>query len=520
MRGDMNNLCRLSKLANALLFSFLVVLVFLCARSRFLAPINYDEEHFIWHGWLINNGSIPYRDFFESKPPVIFFGNALGLALFGLQDSLFRIVPTAAALGAIFIFYYALLKRRVVPWLSCLLTAQVALWLLGGELHDSGLNDSETYGFAFTILGFALGSLSSAVETRFGKAVLPVLSGVCFGLAVLSKELFILSVVPAWLVVARNLEGGGRNWRHLLFSAAGGLAVGLLFLAYLLMNSALMPYLHLLKFYRGFAANYCIDIGRFPRVSGLALLQTSWKMLSEELYNFNHLAFILAVWTALLLLVRRNNKLAATKLELTTAITAVILGLFSISVGYCFWKHYFLMGTTGLVLVTVIGAESLSSFLCEKGRPRASFASFVVLAALFLFVAKSQLQVVFSEKATFHKIAWDPLLAETIQQHSKPGDYILATGTPLIYVSMNRKNPLALNLFVDDVLPYMAGDNPMLSMQILAEDLDKHLPKVCYFPAWLRPRQDIWHQQLFDPLLANHHYIKVTDQLWYLPEER
>ena len=55
-------------------------------------------------------------------------------------------------------------------------------------------------------------------------------------------------------------------------------------------------------------------------------------------------------------------------------------------------------------------------------------------------------------------------------------------------------------------------------MESLRAELEKHLPKVCYFAGWFRPRQQKWHELLYDPLLAKYHYIKVDDRLWYLPE--
>ena len=85
---------------------------------------------------------------------------------------------------------------------------------------------------------------------------------------------------------------------------------------------------------------------------------------------------------------------------------------------------------------------------------------------------------------------------------------------------MDRQNPLGLNFFVDEILPYVTGKkNRMLKMEILRADLEKHLPKVCYFPAWIRPPQNKCHELLFDPLIAKHHYVKVNELLWYLPEE-
>jgi hypothetical protein len=499
---------------HALLLPLLVAFVYLDARSCFLAPISFDEEAFIWFGWLVNHGSVPYRDIFEPKGPVIFFVNALGLAVFGLQNFLFRIVPTAVALASIFVLYLAMIKRRVVPWLSALLTAQVALWLLGADFHDTGLNDSETYGFAFTILGLSFGWISGSVSSRFGKVALQVLSGVSFGLAVLSKELFVFSVIPAWLIVARRCDDRGWDWRQLLFSAVGGVAIGISFLIYLITHSAFGRYLEVLRFSKTFAANYCVDIGRFPRVSGLSALSATWKMLHERLYNFDHLAFVLVLALSLFA-IRLSLKQKRGLLEAAIATAAVVLGMVAVSIGHCFWRHYFLMGTTGLFLLGMLGAEALSACLSRRGWPATAGAS-IVLTALFSFVASGPIRVLLVEKLSSPAVSWDPLVVETIEGHSKPGDYVLATGGPLILVAMDRRSPY----LVDERLPSLAAANSALQMDPLRAELEEHLPKVCYFPKWIRPSQRVLHELLYDPLLAEHHYIKVNDELWYLPEDR
>jgi hypothetical protein len=238
------------------------------------------------------------------------------------------------------------------------------------------------------------------------------------------------------------------------------------------------------------------------------------------LYNFRHLAFVLTLWVALLVLIRRSANSAARRIELAIALLAVVLGMIAISVGHCFWVHYFLMGTTGLVLLSVIGAEALSGFISEKGAI-ASVLAFAGLSALLFFVGHHPTKVVLKEQQpNFQHVPWDPLLIQTIEQHSKPGDYILTTEGPLLYVATNRKSPLGINFFVDEILPYVTAENRVLQMEILRENLEKHLPKVCYFPAWLRPRQDKYHELLFDPLLLKYNYTKVNDFIWYLPDAK
>jgi hypothetical protein len=242
-------------------------------------------------------------------------------------------------------------------------------------------------------------------------------------------------------------------------------------------------------------------------------------MLHASLYNFDHLAFVLAL-CVLIIPIRRALKEGAGITRWVIALLAVVLGMVAVSIGYCFWRHYFLMGTTGLLLTSVIGAESLSLYLRDKSG-WIKQGSFVVLLTAFLFVARTPTQIMLIEARSHYRIAtWDPLVSETIERHSKPGDYILAPGVPIIFVALDRRNPYPLGGPADDILPYLPAANPKLQMEALRQQLEQNLPKVCYFADEFRHNQTRWHELLYDPLLAKHQYIKVNDSLWYLPDSK
>jgi hypothetical protein len=52
--------------------------------------VGFDEMHFVWGGWSILKGLVPYRDFLEFKPPLVFITHAVALALHGFRDLTFR----------------------------------------------------------------------------------------------------------------------------------------------------------------------------------------------------------------------------------------------------------------------------------------------------------------------------------------------------------------------------------------------------------------------------------------------
>jgi hypothetical protein len=65
-----------------ILFSLGIVFCILYPVSPLNMPFTYrDSGVFLYSGWRIINGDLPYRDFWDHKPPVIFFINALGLLI-------------------------------------------------------------------------------------------------------------------------------------------------------------------------------------------------------------------------------------------------------------------------------------------------------------------------------------------------------------------------------------------------------------------------------------------------------
>jgi hypothetical protein len=268
-----------------------------------------------------------------------------------------------------------------------------------------------------------------------------------------------------------------------------------------------------------FAADYCIDIGQFPRVSGLAMVAHSWRILQDRLYDLQHLAFVVPLWVIAILLIGQRGKKIPRLTELSIGLIAVVLGMVAISIGHCFWQHYFLMGITGLVLLGLTGADALTGYLTAKERRH----KWLVCAAsfgAFLFVAWTPTRPMLGPAPLPKLVSWEPIVTETIEQRSGPNDYILATEGPLIYAVLNRKIPIPVIGADDGILPYMAIENPQLQMDALREQLERNLPKVCYFAGWYRPRQKLWHELLYDPFLAKYHYVQVNDRLWYLPEDQ
>jgi 4-amino-4-deoxy-L-arabinose transferase-like glycosyltransferase len=70
-----------SKFGDAII-SICGTLYVLVGTSPLLQPYAYhDSGVFLYAGWRMLNGEIPYRDFWDHKPPMIYLINAAGLAI-------------------------------------------------------------------------------------------------------------------------------------------------------------------------------------------------------------------------------------------------------------------------------------------------------------------------------------------------------------------------------------------------------------------------------------------------------
>lgn len=502
---------------NVKIFAFLILIILpfilIYSRARFFSPVSFDEEFYLWHGWMILKGLVPYRDFFEPKPPVIFFANGIGLGLFGLKDNLFRYVPGLLAALSVLTLYFGFIRNKINPLLATLLTLQFAYWLLGPEFHDSGLNDVETYALAFCGLGLGLNLWGSHAHAEKKMAIHSV-AGFCYGLSVLSKELFLFSVLPACILTAYETQPvtsvGPWRKKQLLYTAAGGATIGLTFLFYLIGTQSLFAYFKVLNFSFNFAANYCIDLGVFPRLGLFGTLIESLGRLHGTFYNLSHFQLILPLVLLGLWTHRRSRLIYLFTISL-------FMGGYAVGTGHCFWKHYYLMGMIGALIPALFGARALDTIL-KQLKPTA--AKIVYLTLILLILDEMQLTTHRVLKQNFNLTPpvsqINPSLVEIVKTYSQPEDLILTLGPPGIYYTSDRMGPLNI-LFLDEVIDYLLPGRTDEERFLNSNTrLELKPPKVLHSPLTWRHRTQRAFDHLFLPFLLKNHYFKINEETWIL----
>ena len=83
-RSRLNQFWR--RLPDAFVLGLLGAIHSLFGRPFLFAPMTFDEHFFLFEGFSLGRGLVPYPDFQELKPPAILLVNMLALRLGGLQD--------------------------------------------------------------------------------------------------------------------------------------------------------------------------------------------------------------------------------------------------------------------------------------------------------------------------------------------------------------------------------------------------------------------------------------------------
>ena len=123
----------------ARMIGLLVVGDLILARRQLGAPSGFDETYFVWEGWAVNHHLVPYRDFMEFKPPVVFWMNGLALRLFGASGFGFRWLFILSLVLATVLLFIVLCRRGSDRALAFLAAAAVPTrrWLRTSTIPDS-----------------------------------------------------------------------------------------------------------------------------------------------------------------------------------------------------------------------------------------------------------------------------------------------------------------------------------------------------------------------------------------------
>ena len=484
-------------------------------KRFFSAQFGFDEHYFVWEGYSVTKGMVPYRDFFEFKPPMVILVNALGLKLFGLEHMAFRQILVLLSLAGFLSLTIALLSRATNRWLVAALMALMINHYFDGTLHDSTVNNAESVGLEFFMIGCGV----LLVETRWERTQL-VLGGAILALAPLSKEPLALATVAAWLsiLLLHRFEAarGRKNRRFVLYTTIGVASVVATWLVYMLVTHSLGSYIAQTKMSLSYAKNYAVQLGWYPKSSADGELAEAWKRLHKTYVNAEHLAVFVPLFVAALALRSGPRILIG-----VAALACEIAGIYGVTIGHAYAGHYYVMAMTGTFFFAVIGAIALDDYSKRRPGPMRRWiglsAAAVALVTLWPRFSDER------EKYATYQPPPPPVNMEEValvKQLSSPGDRIWTLGEPLLYVYSDRLNAVHWGGTFDELIAYFPGSTDEERLAGERAALVRNRPKLVVFgedpvPGYGRKQRYI--KALVMPFLTEYGYTKVHDKVYARP---
>lgn len=483
----------------------------ICFMKFLFGPLAFDEEFNVWGGWSILNHEVPYRDFIVNKPPLIYFVNALGIILFGLENYHFKWMSFIFICLAELLFFFSLRRFRIHKIFSFLIVLNFIYLIFNSSFHDGTLNDTETYGLVFSIIAFSLINWNVR-DGRKHVNLMKFLGGAFAALAVASKEPFLLVVAPMiavnYVFESKN-SVAQKNKRLLMIFIGAGLVVFATF-CYLFLRGALIPYFTAVKGNIIYSKYYAQDLGIFINKSFWSSMKFDVLKLCD---GYSGGAYFFALIPFYLAFLWRWKWSFFTMLN----ILGIILGAYAVSMGHCFWLHYFVIGIFSFIQPAVYGAVYISDVLRKHSFISGVFFTiFAVSLSAYQTVPMIKADMQMSRMGNDFTVPAELKIA--VDKYTSKDDFILVTTQPYYYVTLDRRPSYRRGVMIDEFTRAYDGVTEEEKLRLMKLEIEKMLPKVIYLDrSWLFPRQQKHLNQVVNPLIEEHGYIEVNEGVFVLP---
>jgi hypothetical protein len=504
---------RLARAYDALTLAVVVVVHHVLGLKHLRAAMGFDERYFIHQGWSVTKGLVPYRDFQEFKPPMIFFVNALGIGLFGLDGLAYRHIFSILSLLMFAAVTVALLTRKVSRLLVASLLVLMIDHFYDRVFHDFSINNAETLGLDFFVI--ACGVLLTRTPWQRTR---DVAGGAVLALAPLSKEPLAFAVALAWVtfLFVRRAEDprpdAARRFAKLSIAGAAGVAA--LWLLYMLATRSLGWYLVQLKLNLEYTKNYAQQLNWFPKNPPGGELAEYWRRIRAAYVNAPHFTAFVPFFAAALALGDRRWRTVG-----VAALATFFAGLYAVTIGKGFANHYYIMAMTGTFFLATVGALAIERAVDAAGAAALGRWVGVATAAVAALTVWPRFAEEWSKTYGLPAAPVSRAEVDFVRAHSAPGDRIWTLGDPLLYVFADRPNACREGIVIDELIQYHPGRTDEERLRDQREELRQQRPKLVVFgddPVNYQRKQR-YIKALATPFLRENGYIKLNDKFYARP---
>ena len=385
-----------------------------------VSPLNFqlsfrDPGVFLYTGWRILHGEVPYRDIWDQKPPVIFYINALGLAI--AQGSRWGVW----AIELISLFVAALIGYKLINKFLGRTAAIISsyLWLVNLFFIIRGGNYTTEYTLP---LQFGCILLTINQHGRTNTRYLNLWIGILCGIAFFTKQNTIgvgIAIFLYMLMEAISSREFKKYITNIGWMTAGGLIVAIIIFFAFLLQGALKPFWDAAFFYNTI---YVTENS----------LTAKYSALKEGLSIFSKgdLSILAIVGWAIgiLLLVLKQFK-APLKTFILLAVLDFPIEIIFVSLPGNSYTHYYMTLLpacsilAGLVVWAVTSLANKVEWLATK---RVIWESVVAVLILGL-LTRAEFKSYYDNVISLRLFRNNPIIAY-IDQNTNKNDYVLMWG--------------------------------------------------------------------------------------------
>ncbi len=427
-------------LEDKIAYLLLLVLIFLIytIRSKFASiPFERDEGIYSYMGKLLNEGKIPYKDFYEFKFPGIFYMYAFFVGLFGdTVEGMHKGFMWMNIFTMLFIFFAVRNLFDSIP--AIIAAATFSIVSLTPAL--SGFTVQSEHGIAFFV---SVSLFIYSLIKLYNKNIFYFLFGAMLCMAVMIKQTSVfLALWGGLILVLDYLTQKEKNLKKSLITFAifilGAVSIVLLFAILIISKDCFKEMIY-----------WSVEISKY--YSGMMKLEdgiqyfkyTRDAITKDYMFFWGHALLSIAV--IILPTLKPSQKLFT--------ITLAIASFLTITPGYFFYGHYWIQTLPGLAVLSGITAYGIIKFFETKLKFKPKTVNLIYLVFFGIFFTKH----INANKSYYFYPNYDLILRTTygnnpfpesmqianfINQNSKPEDGLALIGSePQIYFYTKKKSP-------------------------------------------------------------------------------
>lgn len=419
----------------------LVLVITLIIRLNFLdIPFERDEGTYAYFGQLVLDGKTAYTDFYEMKPPLIYYSYAFLIAIFGASLSGVHLGVTLLNLATVTFLFF--IGKRLLGNLPAIAIAG-SYGLLSLALSLSGFTAQSEHILVFYATAGLAAGLKGIEEDKpywlLGGGILTACSAL-----VKQNGLFFILILGVALIAHywfRREDRSGRSFiRSLAVLAAGVLLPVILFTAILALQGALSDFAFwVLEYPRGY-------VGSVTLSQGLELFSATFS----RIFSNNPLLWLVAGFG---LIVIHFSRPGGYRLVLIWAF--LLLSFLSIVPGLRFYPHYWIQWMPAIALLVGCAFYFLEYQIGKnpKSTPLKAIPPVALVFLLLLNLLQNRSYYfqpdyveILREVYTMNPFPESAVIGDYIRQRTTPEDKIFVLGSePQIYFYTGRRSPTRHN---------------------------------------------------------------------------